>query len=686
MKKIICLLLVMIMLTASVPAMAANLPGSFWPLNESYSAAVAAKDYPAIASSAGQIIDIVSQLPKDDQTVEIIGSRAYEAAFAYYFLGDYENSVKYFNIYLPCGLEKNWTDGVKIAKEFIKQLTPALEVYQYTDQPQWVYGAKNEPTGVLYGQVSEKMQPKESMVLLYLEYGNTSYFDWAHHILKQASNQGKTVELALNFPLEGTNARTISEGDSYLTELYSFLQKYPDVDVLLRIGAEMNIWGNAATPEEFIRAFRIISLKMKSLPNVAAVWSVAHTAGWNVDTNDYYPGDEYVDWVGVTVYSNKYFLGQRWNGTEVFNEVCFKTGYNADPVIMISDIVNTYGNRKPIMISECGSAYKTNGVINEYHHEWAAEHLKKIYSFIPMVYPQVKVISYFNKNISHEYNYYDLDGSMLLQSAYDEASKRPWFVSGDADNAAETYFKKADDVILTDGFFTLGAYPHIYGADTVKVDYYLDGALYASTREIPYKADFENITGTRSLKVVATGNNGAVMERNYTVVSTLQPEGADAFSDTAALSDAQKDAVSYAYENRIITGYEDNTFRPYNTITRAEFATMICRLMKYDANAPCSFDDAKDHWGSAYINACVKAGAINGVGNNMFAPDAEITFEQAVKIVSVVCGVATGKEEYPQGFIDKANAKNMLANLMTTEKGMVFNRIDAAVLMYNAVK
>ena len=77
---------------------------------------------------------------------------------------------------------------------------------------------------------------------------------------------------------------------------------------------------------------------------------------------------------------------------------------------------------------------------------------------------------------------------------------------------------------------------------------------------------------------------------------------------------------------------------------------------------------------------------MNGVGNNMFAPDDEITFEQAVKIVSVVCGIATGKEEYPQGFINKAEGKNMLINLMSTQTGMVFNRIDAAVLMYNAVK
>jgi len=686
MKKFISLFLVMIIMMLSVPAFAANLPGSFWPLNESYSAAVAAKDYPSIALYASQIIDVVSALPKDKQTVEIIGSRAYEAAFAYYYLGDYESSVKYFNIYLPCGIENDWADGVKIAKEFVKQLTPKLEVYKYTDQPQWVYGAKNEPSGVLYGQVSEKMQPSESMVLLYLEYGADSYFDWANHIMKQAREQGKAVELALNFAREGTDARTINASDVYLGNLYSFVGQYPDVEVFLRIGAEMNIWGNPATPEEFIGAYKTIATKMRELPNVASVWSVAHTSGWNTNMHDYYPGDEYVDWVGVTAYPNKYFGGQRWNGVDIFNEVCFKTGYNADPVIMIEEIVNTYGNRKPIMISECGSAYKTNGVINEYHHEWAADYLEKIYHFIPMVYPQVKVMAYFNKKITHETNYYDLDSSPALQTAYNKAVLAPQFVQGKADNKAETYFEKVYDVISTDGSFTLGTYPHIYGADTVQVDYYIDNVLYKSTDQVPYKVDFENITGTRMLRVVATGNNGSTMEKSYTIISSKQPEGADVFTDTALLSEAQKEAVSYAYKNRIITGYEDNTFRPYNTITRAEFATMICRLMGYETAEPCSFDDAKDHWGSAYINACVKAGAINGVGNNMFAPDDEITFEQAVKIVSVVSGIANGKEEYPQGFIDKANEKNMLINLTSAQHGEVLTRIDAAVMMYNAVK
>ncbi len=53
-----------------------------------------------------------------------------------------------------------------------------------------------------------------------------------------------------------------------------------------------------------------------------------------------------------------------------------KTGYSSDPVVMIKDAVEKYGGRKPIMISECGSAYRTNGDINETDSEWAAKYLK----------------------------------------------------------------------------------------------------------------------------------------------------------------------------------------------------------------------------------------------------------------------------------------------------------------------
>ena len=68
--------------------------------------------------------------------------------------------------------------------------------------------------------------------------------------------------------------------------------------------------------------------------------------------DDYYPGDEYVDWVGCSLYSQKYFLGRNdWPDAEKFNEIVFRSGQNADPVLALSKLVETYGNRKPIALS-----------------------------------------------------------------------------------------------------------------------------------------------------------------------------------------------------------------------------------------------------------------------------------------------------------------------------------------------
>ncbi len=689
-KKLISIALTATLAIGSVPVMAADLPSAFWGLNDKYGVAVESKDYAATAQYGSAIVDLILNEPANEQNSNIIGSRAYEAAFAYYFLGDYANAVKYFKIYIPYGIEQNWPDGVYIAEQFVKQLTSSLDVYKMTADEQKYYGAKNEPHGVLYGQVSETAESDESMVLLYLEYGNVSNFDWARVVLDKARKENKSVELALNFINEGNDVRKVDTNDGYLASLKKFLQNYTDIPIYLRIGAEMNIWGTKASPDEFRSAFRTIASYMRKLPNVATVWSVAHTsrwqsAEWPYTMHDFYPGDEYVDWVGVNAYPNKYFNGQVWSGVERFNEICFKTGYSADPVLMIKEVVDTYGNRKPIMISECGSAYRTNGSVGEVHEDWAVDRLREMYALIPMVYPQVKVMAYFNKNISHEYNYYELTGSSKLASAYDEMTHNPWFVQGASSNKAQMFFEKSYGTIATDGALSIGTYPHLYGADSITVDYYLDGQWYHSSKTPPYRADFSGIKGKHTLHVVATGSNGNVIEKDYIINSNTKATGTADFSDTSALSAAQSKAVDYAVSNGIVTGYDDGTLRPGNTITRAEFATMICRLMGYGADTPCTFNDAALHWGSKYINACVQAGAINGVGDNNFAPDANITFEQAVKIVAVVSGMASGGESYPDGFIKAAKKNGALENLTSAQKGTPLTRIDAAVLMYNAI-
>lgn len=63
------------------------------------------------------------------------------------------------------------------------------------------------------------------------------------------------------------------------------------------------------------------------------------------------------------------------------------------------------------------------------------------------------------------------------------------------------------------------------------------------------------------------------------MVNALDPaakngSGADLFKDSRDIEDWARDAVAYAYENEIIKGFPDGTFRPRNAVTRAQVAVM----------------------------------------------------------------------------------------------------------------
>ena len=539
-RKIISAMLIAIIMFASIiapltAARAYELPNAFWSMNKDYEAALNSENYNDIIKYGKQIVELIGGEEENDQTIKILSSRLYEIAFSYYLLNDYDSALEYFQKYLPYGrkLESN-DDGIKIAENFVMQLTPTLDVYKLTPNETVYYGAKNEPHGVLLGEVSESVKEHDSMILLYLEYGDT-YFDWARKIFKDARANNQVIELALNYVKEGDDARTISAGDSYLAELKAFVSEFTDVPVLLRIGAEVNIWTNPCTPEEFIPSFKAIASVMRELPNVATVWSVAHTSDWTRISSDFYPGDEYVDWVGVNAYPTKYFTGRRLKGKSVFNEVVFKTGYSADPVLEVKEIIDEFGDRKPIMIAECGAAYHTGGEINEEYPEWGVEQLKNLYGLIPMVYPQVKLMAYFNTRVPNEINYYDFRNCKELEKAYMDIKTSPWFIRDSGQNSAQGYFEKVSDSVNTDGTVTLGAYPRLFGSDTIEVNYYIDDKPVSTANQAPYTVDLTVSAGTHTLKVAAKGNNGATLEKTFTIASSL---AAGAASEQTEESDA----------------------------------------------------------------------------------------------------------------------------------------------------
>lgn len=109
-------------------------------------------------------------------------------------------------------------------------------------------------------------------------------------------------------------------------------------------------------------------------------------------------------------------------------------------------------------------------------------------------------------------------------------------------------------------------------------------------------------------------------------------------------------AVAYLQKQGIISGYPDGTFKPESVITRAEFVTMIVRPGELVANAPSKFGDVSaSHWAAKYINSAAAKGWVSGYPDGTFKPGAKLTRAEAVTIVNCVLGRKIKLENIPAG-------------------------------------
>ena len=139
-----------------------------------------------------------------------------------------------------------------------------------------------------------------------------------------------------------------------------------------------NIYKNAAaTAAEFgqpgnlvmganIAGFRKVADAARSYGNIQMVFSPNDISNRNVTIEQFYPGDQYVDWVGMSTYhksnyNDMYGKAQSYAlSTAVGSNAFYGTGvYSYDPLVVIKPIVElAKSHNKPVMISECGFAYK----------------------------------------------------------------------------------------------------------------------------------------------------------------------------------------------------------------------------------------------------------------------------------------------------------------------------------------
>lgn len=96
--------------------------------------------------------------------------------------------------------------------------------------------------------------------------------------------------------------------------------------------------------------------------------------------------------------------------------------------------------------------------------------------------------------------------------------------------------------------------------------------------------------------------------------------------------------IGYLENLNVLTGYEDGSFRPFDTITRGEIAAVIARAQKYNIiSIDSTFADVTDaDWAKDYIMTLAEKEIVGGYENGTYGPYSPLTRAEAVTIINRV--------------------------------------------------
>ncbi|MEI8216405.1 MAG: S-layer homology domain-containing protein [Eubacteriales bacterium] len=146
-------------------------------------------------------------------------------------------------------------------------------------------------------------------------------------------------------------------------------------------------------------------------------------------------------------------------------------------------------------------------------------------------------------------------------------------------------------------------------------------------------------------------------------------------------------AVSTLISAGIVKGYPDGTFKPTQTLNRAEACKMIVMVLNptFDLSYAPVFNDLTGYaWASSDIAYAAKSGIINGYGDNTFRPGNIVTLNEMITMTIRAMGYQDKSlnANWPNGFINKANELGILNGIDLGIKNI--NRGDSAMLLYNS--
>ena len=184
------------------------------------------------------------------------------------------------------------------------------------------------------------------------------------------------------------------------------------------------------------------------------------------------------------------------------------------------------------------------------------------------------------------------------------------------------------------------------------------------------------------------------------MVICLMPSMAFAATTTAQSSTVYSDTTGEACEGAVnvlsalgvVNGYEDGTYKPAQTVTRAEMAKLIVTalgLADYASATTSQFTDMTGStWAIPYVEYAASLNIVNGYGGGKFGPNDTVTYEQALTMVVRALGYTDEAKEmngtWPAVYVQKARALGLLEDV-DNGGATGANRGDVAIILYNAL-
>ncbi len=389
----------------------------------------------------------------------------------------------------------------------------------------------------LFEQLTGK---KHSSYMRYLGYGEPFPTDW----VAKVHNHGALPHIAW----EPNNGLDEVQDDAYL---HGWAQAAAEAKkpILLRFASEMNgTWmPYSGSPNEYIRKWRLVYRVIKAqAPNVIMVWCPFATPRRTIPL--YYPGDEYVDWVGVNIYAVLYHDGD------------INQPSQRDPVDDLRYIYDLYGNRKPIAICEYGVTHYCRATY-QFSSDFAAAKIKQMYQAIRQQFPHVVFINWFSVDAASDglaYNDYAVTTDELVLNSYRQAiadqyfltqlpaspqallaaislSPEPSLPQSGASPALTGPLRVADDQLaivvrgsrlgIVAGLVTITAQVGS-GLNVNLVEFYVDGRVVALTNVSPYQVQWDTTgckAGEHTIRVIARDSANQEIAAAETTVVVAEP-------------------------------------------------------------------------------------------------------------------------------------------------------------------